>query len=320
VSIGPRQILLDDEASAATLELASADLPAVSPDRQLWQGIRSDRVARLCAGVIVAFLVVAILAPLIVDIFGLPGPNVRNPSTLNAFGLPSGPSFGHPFGVDNSGRDVLARVLYGARIPFEVGILGTALAAMLGTAVGVAAGYYGGWTESLLMILVDALLVFPAILLGLGIGGASGGGLGTVILIVALAGFPYIARIVRRRVRSLREGELVLAARALGASDRQVLYRELLPSLRAPLIVYSVMLVPASILLEAALSFMGVGIRPPTADWGQMIAAAGHDIVSGNSAWWYLLFPGAALIVTLLAFNLVGEVLLEALGRRRRGA
>jgi ABC-type dipeptide/oligopeptide/nickel transport system permease subunit len=314
VSFAYPQILLDDEASAGVLEPASGDTPGLSPDRLLWHRVRSSRVARVSAGVIAALVLIALLAPLIVAIFGISGPNVRNPSTLNAFGLPTGPSFGHPFGVDDRGRDVFARVIYGARNPLEVGILGTALAAVIGTAVGIVAGFYGRWVETVLMIIVDALLAFPVVLLGLGIGGAIGPGLGTVILIVALTGFPYIARIVRRRVRLLRERELILAARALGAGDGRIVWREILPSLRAPLIAYSVLLIPTSILLEAALSFLGAGIRAPTSDWGQMISAAGHDILSGNSAWWYLLFPGLALLVTMLAFNLAGEALLDALG------
>jgi ABC-type dipeptide/oligopeptide/nickel transport system permease subunit len=314
VSFAPPQILLDDEASSGALEPVAGGTPGLSPDRLLWHRVRSDRVARISAAVILALVLIAILAPLLVDLFGVSGPNVRNPGTLNAFGLPSGPSLGHPFGVDDRGRDVLARVLYGARLPLEVGLLGTALAALIGTAVGIAAGFYRGWLETVLMIVVDAFLAFPAVLLGLAIGGAGGPGLGTVIFIVALAGFPYIARIVRRRVRALREGQSVLAARALGASDARILAREIMPSLRAPLIAYSVLLIPTSILLEAALSFLGVGVSPATADWGQMISRAGRDILSGDSAWWYLIFPGLALVLTLVAFNRAGEVLVEALG------
>jgi peptide/nickel transport system permease protein len=318
VSFAPAQILLEDEAAEGALEEPAPDTPGVSPHRLLWLRVRSDRTARVSAGVILALLLIAILAPLIVAIFGLPGPGVRNPSTLNAFGLPTGPSFGHPFGVDDRGRDVLARVIYGARIPFEVGILGTALATAAGTAVGLAAGFYGRWVETLLMLLVDALLAFPVILLGLALGGTIGPGLGTVIFIVALTGFPYIARIVRRRVRALRERGFVLAARSLGASDRRIVSREILPSLFAPLIVYSILLIPASILLESALSFLGVGVPASTADWGQMISRAGSDVLSGNSAWWYLIFPGLALVLTLLAFNVGAGALLEALNERRR--
>jgi peptide/nickel transport system permease protein len=327
VNFGPSQILLDDAASGEGLDVASRDTPALSPHRLLWHRVRSDRVVRVSGAVIVALLVIAILAPLIVDIFGVPGPSVRTPSTLNAFHLPTGPSFSHPFGVDDQGRDIFARVIYGARIPFEVGILGTAIAVALGTAVGLVAGFYRGWIETLLMGIVDALLAFPVIVLGLGIGdactagGCAGGaispGIGTVIFIVALTGFPYIARIVRRRVRSLREREYVLAARSLGASDGRIVVREILPSLVAPLVVYAVVLIPASILLEAAVSFLGVGIRAPTADWGQMISGAGSDILSGDSAWWYLVFPGLALLLTVLAFNLAGDALLDALGSRR---
>jgi ABC-type dipeptide/oligopeptide/nickel transport system permease subunit len=327
VSFAPSQILLDDEASEGALELPGADTPARPPARLLWQRVRSSRGARISAAAILALLLIAILAPVIVDIFGISGPNVRNAGTLNAFGLPGGPSASHPFGVDDHGRDVLARVLYGARVPLEVGILGTALAAIVGTAVGLAAGFYGGVLETVLMGIVDALLAFPVILLGLGIGdacranGCAGGaiapGLATVIFIVAVAGFPYIARIVRHRVRDLRERDFVLAARSLGASDGRIVSREILPSLLPALVVYSIVLIPAGILLEAAASFLGAGIQPPTADWGQMIAGAGNDILSGDSAWWYLVFPGLALVLTLLAFNVAGSALLGALGERR---
>jgi peptide/nickel transport system permease protein len=281
----------------------------------------------ISAGAVAVLLVIAIVAPLVVDIFGITGPNVRNPNTLNAFSLPTGPSLSHPFGVDDMGRDVLARVIYGARIALLVGICGTVIATVIGTAIGLVAGFYGGWVETLLMGAVDVLMAFPVVLLGLGIGdachvsGCGGGaiqpGAGAVIFIVALCGFPYIARIVRRRVVSLRDQEFVLAARGLGASNARILYREILPNLLPSLIAYSVLLIPTNILFEAALSFLGVGVRSPTADWGQMISSAGNDILSGDSAWWYLVFPGLALLLTVLAFSLVGEALLDALHGRR---
>jgi len=323
VSFGPSRILLDAEASARAPEVDFGDISTVSPDLLLWRRFRSSRAAKISAAAIIVLLVIAILAPLVVDIIGVTGPNVRNASTLNSFGLPTGPSFAHPFGVDDMGRDVLARVIYGARIALLVGICGTLIATVAGAAIGLVAGVYGGWIETVLMGAVDLFLAFPMVLLGLGIGdacrvsGCGGGviepGTGTVIFIVVLCSFPYVARSVRRRVVSLRDEEFVFAARSLGASTSRILYRELLPNLMAPLIVYAVVLIPTNILLEAALSFLGVGISSPTADWGQMISGAGNDILSGNAAWWYLVFPGLALLLTVLAFNLVGDVLLEAL-------
>jgi peptide/nickel transport system permease protein len=201
------------------------------------------------------------------------------------------------------------------------------VAAILGTVIGLVAGFYRGWVDTVLMRTVDVFLAFPVLVLGLGIGAACEvrgcakiagvtliqPGLVTVIFIIALSSFTYIARIVRGQVLSLREKEFVEAARSLGASNSRILYREILPNLLAPLIVYSSLLIPTNILLEAALSFLGVGIRPPTASWGQMIADATPIF---NTAWWYMVFPGAALLLTVLAFNLVGDGLLDALNPR----
>jgi ABC-type dipeptide/oligopeptide/nickel transport system permease subunit len=221
----------------------------------------------------------------------------------------------------------MSRVIYGSRVSLEVGILGTAAAAVIGTVVGLLAGFYRGWIDTVLSRLVDVFLAFPVLVLGLGIGAACGvrgcakvfgteliqPGLGTVIFIIAISSFTYIARIVRGQVLSLREKEFIEAARSLGASNRRIVFRELLPNLVAPLIVYSSLLIPQAILLEAGLSFLGVGIRPPTASWGQMISDASGNF---NTEWWYMVFPGAALLLTVLAFNLAGDGLLDALNPR----
>ncbi|MGO9898482.1 MAG: ABC transporter permease [Solirubrobacteraceae bacterium] len=331
MSSGAPEILLESlEPAADRIELVQGDIVALSPRQLFWRRFRSDRVALVSGTFIVLLIFVAVAAPLIVDITGVSGPDVQNPNALNAFGLPTGPSSAHPFGVDELGRDVLARVVYGARVSLEVGIFGTAIAAVVGTVIGLLAGFYGRWVDTLLMRMVDVFLAFPVIVLGLGIGDACGvrgclkafgteliqPGLATVIFIIALSSFTYVARIVRGQVLSLREKEFVDAARSLGASNNRILYREILPNLLAPLIVYSSLLIPTNILLEAALSFLGVGVRPPTSSWGQMISSAGSDILAGNPAWWYMVFPGAALLLTVLAFNLVGDGLLDALNPR----
>ena len=272
---------------------------------------------------IVLLIVVAIAAPLVVKLLGLPGPYVQNPNLTDSFGSPLGPSLAHPFGVDQLGQDVMSRVIYGTRVSLEVGILGTAIATVIGVVVGVLAGFYRGWVDTLLSRLIDVVLSIPILLLGLGIGaacavrGCVGGtiqpGLGLVIFLIALANWTYIARIVRGLVLSLREREFVEASRALGASNARIMFREILPNLLAPIIVYATLLIPLNILLEAALSFLGVGVRPPTASWGQMIAAATPIF---NTAWWYMTFPGIALLLTVLAFNLLGDGLQDALNPR----
>ena len=248
---------------------------------------------------------------------------MQNPNLTNAFGSPLGPSLAHPFGVDQLGQDVVSRVIYGTRVSLIVGILGTAIATVIGTIVGLLAGFYRGWADTLLSRLIDVVLAIPVLLLGLGLGaacevrGCLGGhiqsGLGVIIFLIALVNWTYIARIVRGLVLSLREQEFVDAARSLGASDARIMLREILPNLVAPIVVYSSLLIPQNILLEAALSFLGVGVRPPTASWGQMIAAATPIF---NTAWWYMVFPGIALLLTVLAFNLLGDGLQDALNPR----
>ena len=299
------------------------EIAARSPLQLFWRRFRRDRVALASLAFIVLLVAVALAAPLIVTLLGLPGPSVQNPNLTDQFGSPLGPSLAHPFGVDQLGQDVASRVIYGTRVSLEVGLLGTAVATLIGVIVGVLAGFYRGWLDTLLSRLIDVVLSIPILLLGLGIGaacavrGCVGGtvqpGLGVIIFLIALANWTYVARIVRGLVLSLREREFVQAARALGASDARIMFGEILPNLVAPVIVYATLLIPLNILLEAALSFLGVGIRPPTASWGQMIAAATPIF---NTAWWYMTFPGIALLLTVLAFNLLGDGLQDALNPR----
>jgi peptide/nickel transport system permease protein len=320
MSVGSELLVESEAGLEGGVELVPEEVTARSPSELFWRRFRADRVAMVSAIFIVLLILVAIFAPVIVSILGLPPPDQNNTSLLDAFGSPTGPSASHPFGVDPLGRDVLSRVIYGARVSLEVGIVGTLLATIVGCVLGLAAGFYRGWTDTVAMRTVDVFLSFPVLVLGLGIGAACGlrgclGGLiqpgtGTVIFIIALISFTYIARIVRGQVLSLREKEFVEASRSLGASNRRIVFREILPNLVAPLIVYASLLIPTNILLEAALSYLGVGVRPPTPSWGQMIADATPTF---NTAWWYMVFPGAALLLTVLAFNLMGDGLLDAL-------
>jgi len=326
VSAGAAELLPGAGGRLDFPDLAGAggrSIAARSPLQLFWRRFREDRMALVSLAFIVLLILVAIGAPLVVSLLGLPGPNVQNPNLTNAFGSPLGPSLAHPFGVDPLGQDVASRVIYGARVSLIVGIVGTGIAAVLGTLVGLVAGYYRGWTDTLLSRMVDVVLSIPILLLGLGLGaacevrGCLGGhiqsGLGVIIFLIALVNWTYIARIVRGLTLSLREQEFVQAARSQGASDMRIMGREILPNLLAPLIVYSSLLIPQNILLEAALSYLGVGVRPPTASWGQMLAAATPIF---NTAWWYMAFPGLALLATVLAFNLLGDGLQDALDPR----
>lgn len=299
------------------------DIAARSPLQLFWSRFRRDRVALVSLGFIVFLIVIAIAAPLVVSLLGLPGPDVQNLNLTDSFGSPLGPSWAHPFGVDQLGEDVMSRVIYGARISLEVGIIGTGISTVIGVIVGMLAGFYRGVVDTVLSRFMDVVLSIPILLLGLGLGAAcavrgcvSGliqPGVGTIIFIISLATWPYVGRIVRGLVLSMREREFVEAARALGASDMRIMFREILPNLTAPIIVYGSLLIPTNILFEAGLSYLGVGIRPPTASWGQMLADATPIF---STAWWYMVFPGLALLLTVLAFNLLGDGLQDALNPR----
>jgi ABC-type dipeptide/oligopeptide/nickel transport system permease subunit len=278
--------------------------------------------------VIVLLILVAIFAPLIIKVLGLPGPNDPDKTTLDSFGLPTGPSTEHPFGVDDIGRDVFARTIYGARVSLSVAFIATFFSVGVGAIAGMFAGFYRGWVDTVISRTVDALLAFPILLLGIGVatacsvgkGGQAGcvhglikPGLVLVIFVISIVNWTYIARIIRGQVLSIRESQYIEAARSLGASNSRIIFREVLPNLVAPIIVYSTLVIPQNILFEAALSFLGVGVQPPQASWGKMINDAQGSF---DTAWWFLTFPGLALLLTVLAFNLVGDGLSDALNPR----
>ena len=299
-------------------------IAARSPFQLFFRRVRRDYVAMVAGVFILCLFIVAAFAGQILDLLGAPEPNVQDTKTLDDFGLPSGPSNDHLFGVDPVGRDVFSRVVYGAQVSLKVALLGTGLSVIIGATLGMLAGYYRGWVDTLIGRLIDMLLAFPVLLLGLGLAtacsskdGCAGGliqpGLTVVVFIIVMANWPYVARIIRGQVLSLREKEFVEASRSLGASNTRIIFREILPNLVAPIIVYATLFIPANILLEAALSFLGVGVTPPTASWGQMLSDAVSIV---DSAWWFMLFPGMALLLTVLAFNLVGDGLQDALNPR----
>jgi peptide/nickel transport system permease protein len=298
---------------------------ARSPMQLFWRRLRRDKVALVALIFIVVLLLVAILAGPITKLIGAPAPNVQDTKALDDFGLPSGPNSTHLFGVDTIGRDVFSRVIYGAQVSLKVAFIGTGLSVLIGILLGTVAGFFRGWIDTGISRMLDVLLAFPVLLLGLGLATACSGkdgcmggliepGLSVVIFIIVIANSPYVARIIRGQVLSLREKEFVEASRSLGASNGRIMFREILPNLVAPIIVYATLFIPANILLEAALSFLGVGVQPPNPSWGEMLAKATSIF---DVAWWFLFFPGMALLLTVLAFNLVGDGMQDALNPKR---
>jgi peptide/nickel transport system permease protein len=313
-----------DLARESVAEEEVSGIEARTPLELFWRRLKEDRVAMAALVFIVLLVLAAILAPLIVKVFGARGPNVQSTKYLDSFGTPTGPSSHNIFGVDQLGRSVFSRVLYGARVSLEVAIIATSIAVFIGVVAGMFAGFYRGAVDTVISRLIDVLLAFPILLLALGLAaacslgnGCLGGiikpGLTVVIFVIAFVNWTYIARIIRGQVLSLREKEFVEASRSLGASNRRIIFRDILPNLVAPIIVYSTLIIPQNILFEAALSFLGVGVQPPNPSWGAMIADATEIF---DTAWWYMVFPGAALLLTVLAFNLLGDGLQDALNPR----
>jgi peptide/nickel transport system permease protein len=235
----------------------------------------------------------------------------RQLDVVSSDGLPIGPNPRFPLGADLSGRDVLSRILYGARVSLTVSSLGTLLALLLGLLGGLLAGYYRGAVDTLVSRFVDSMMAIPVLLLAIALASVlRQGSLWIVVLILGLVNWTYLARIIRAEVLSLRERDFVEAARAGGAGDARILARHLLPNLLGPVIVFATLSMAGNILLESALSFLGVGIQPPVPSWGNMIQ---EGMAFYSVAWWITLFPGLAILLTVVSYNLVGDGLRDAL-------
>jgi ABC-type dipeptide/oligopeptide/nickel transport system permease subunit len=293
-----------------------------------WMRLRRDKVA-MTGGAIVVFLVlVAVFGPFLVQ-----NPDIYHANLINpTFSRPNGPfggiSLAHPLGVEPvTGRDMLSRIVIGARYSLLIGFLATVLAVVIGVVMGLIAGYFGGWVDAVIARLMDIFLAFPLLVFAIALVGVipgsafglSGNTLRVALLIFVIGFFawPYMGRIIRGQVLSLREREFVDAARSLGARGPYILFRELLPNLVGPILVYATLLIPANILFEAALDYLGVGLIPPTPSWGQMFANAvqqGFYYVDPM----YMIIPGVAIFITVLSFNLFGDGLRDALDPRSR--
>jgi peptide/nickel transport system permease protein len=293
-----------------------------------WRRLRRDKVAMAGGIIIIVLILIAIFGPYLVA-----NPNTYHSELIDpTFSRPKGPlggiSLDHPFGVEPvTGRDMLARIVVGARYSLLIGFLATALAVIIGTIMGVIAGYFGGWIDSVIARLMDIFLAFPLLVFAIALVGVlpgsafglSGSNLRVVLLIFIIGFFawPYMGRIIRGQTLSLREREFVDAARSLGARGPYILFRELLPNMVGPILVYATLLIPTNILFEAALDFLGVGIIPPTPSWGYMLSDAvtqGYYAVDPM----YMIIPGVAIFITILAFNLFGDGLRDAFDPKSR--
>lgn len=273
--------------------------------RQVLRRLLHHRSAVIGFVIIAGLIVTALAAPLLAP---------DDPIALSRTVLKP-PSRHHLLGTDNLGRDILSRVVYGTRISLQMGFIAVAIAAAIGTAIGVVAGSYGGWTDSVLMRLVDALMAVPGILLALTVAAMLGSGLHNAMIAVGVAWIPSFARIVRASVLQVKAMPYVDAARSLGCGDFRLIWRHILPNALTPVIVLTSLGVGTAILIGAALSFLGVGARPPTAEWGIMLADGRRFM---RQAWWIMTFPGVAISVSVLAANLLGDGLRDVLDPRMK--
>jgi ABC-type dipeptide/oligopeptide/nickel transport system permease subunit len=307
--------------STSVLETLSPDAPGAkairgrSPLALAFDRLRRDRGSMISLAVIIIILLCAIFASVFAHITGH-GPNTQyhGADALSPMGEPHAPSSTFWWGTDDQGRDILVRVMYGARVSLFIGIGATLITMVVGVVVGLITGYFGGIVDTVIARIIDAVLALPYLLFAIALVAVLGHVTTFVImLIIAQSGWAAVARIIRGQVIAMRERDFVEAARSLGAGNWRIIFVDILPNVIAPAIVFSTLLLPISIVSEAALSYLGVGIQPPTADWGAMIQA-GQALY--QQAWWYLFFPGAALLVTTLAFNILGDGVRDAFDPR----
>ncbi|GAB3213499.1 ABC transporter permease [Marinactinospora thermotolerans] len=303
-----------------------------------WQRFKRDKVAMAGGVVVILLILTAILAPVLTKLFGYPPnefhQNLIDPLTGGVLNDPNDPMSGldktggisgdHLLGLEPvNGRDLFSRIVYGAQISLLVAFCATLLCVFIGTVLGIVAGYFGGWVDTVISRAMDIFLAFPLLLFAIALAGVipdgafglTGNGLrvGVLIFIIGFFNWPYIGRIVRGQTLSLKEREFVEAARSLGASNTHILFRELLPNLVTPILVYSTLLIPTNIIFEASLSFLGVGINPPTPSWGGMLS---NSLQYYTTSPHFVIIPGLAIFITVLAFNLLGDGLRDAFDPR----
>lgn len=269
-----------------------------------WRRFRTNRLA-LGGGVIVlALFIVAVLAPLL---------SPYNPDDIDRKHILEPPGVHHPLGTDDLGRDVLSRMIWGARISLAVGFVAVGIATFIGMIIGALAGYYGGWLESLSMRFIDIMLSIPTFFLILAVIAFIGPSIWNIMIVIGLTGWMSVARLVRAEFLSIKEREYVLAAKALGASDFRIIFRHIMINSMAPVLVSAVLGIAGAVLVESALSFLGIGVQPPTPSWGNILTLGKDNI---EIAWWLSVYPGLAILITVLGYNLLGEGIRDSIDPR----
>ncbi|MGE4491859.1 MAG: ABC transporter permease [Syntrophotalea sp.] len=268
-----------------------------------WGQLRSNRLALAGAAIVVLMFVLALLASFV----------GRDPGAIDVGHQLLAPCPEYPLGTDDLGRDVLARILHGARISLLVGFVAVGISTCIGIVIGALSGYYGGWIDGVIMRFVDIMLCFPSFFLILAVVAFLEPSIWNIMIVIGLTSWMGIARLVRAEFLSLRERDYVLAAKALGARDGRIIFRHILPNALSPILVSATLGVAGAILVESALSFLGIGVQPPTPSWGNMLIAGKQTL---GTAWWLSVFPGLAILVTVLGYNLLGEGIRDALDPR----
>ncbi len=272
-----------------------------------WTRFKKNKLALGGSFIVVLFFVVSIFAPLL---------SPHDPGEINLQNVLAPPSADNPLGTDELGRDVLSRMVWGSRISLKVGFASTGIAILIGIVLGAVAGYYGGWVDSFIMRAVDIMLCFPTFFLILAVIAFLEPSIWNIMAIIGLTGWMGITRLVRADFISLKEREFVQAARAIGAGDMRIIFIHILPNAMASILVAATFGIAGAILTESALSFLGIGVQPPTPSWGNILTAGKDNI---DIAWWLSFFPGLAILLTVLGYNLLGEGIRDSLDPRLRG-
>jgi peptide/nickel transport system permease protein len=263
-----------------------------------------NKLSFIGACLVLLLLFVALLAPII---------SPFNPEAIDVHNILSPPTKAHIFGTDELGRDVFSRMIWGSRISLQVGFVAVGIAICIGIIVGAIAGYYGGWVDAILMRFVDIMLTIPTLFLILAVIAVVEPSIYVIMVVIGITSWMGIARLVRAEFLSLKERDFVLSAKSLGASDRRIIFRHILPNSLAPVFVTATFRIAGAILLESSLSFLGMGVQPPTPSWGNILTAGKDNI---EVAWWLSVYPGMAILIAALSYNLVGEGLRDALDPR----